>query len=175
MKHIFARRLTIASGLIALSALSFTTAAYAQYVWLDEQGSKQYSDIPPPPSVPQSRILKSPRGVVMAPAAATEATSASAAAAAPSAKAPMTTAEKNVDFNKRRAEQIEKEKKAADDAKLAADKAKNCDKAREYKAALDSGERIDKFDKNGDRVPLTDEQRAQETKDSKRVLGDCKS
>ena len=32
----------------------------AQYVWLNDKGVKQYSDMPPPAAVPNQRILKSP-------------------------------------------------------------------------------------------------------------------
>lgn len=45
--------LFVAAGAIALPA-------QAQYVWLDARGVRQFSDRPPPPSVPDSRILKGP-------------------------------------------------------------------------------------------------------------------
>lgn len=161
MKRFHFRHLVTATA--ALTVLSLTGAAFAQYAWVDDRGIKQYSDMPPPASVPTSRILKQPGGIV-----------ASQAATAAPAKAELTTAEKDAEFRKRRAELAEKEKKTADQAKYAADKAKHCDRAREYNRVLESGERMARTDKNGERSFLTDEQRAQELRDTRRVLEDCK-
>lgn len=149
----------------ALCALCLSSAAFAQYVWLDEKGTKQFSDMPPPPTVPSSRILKQPNG---SPAPAQDST-------ATTPKPEMTAAERNADFRKRKAEQAEKEKKAADEAKAAEEKAKNCERARDFQRSLESGERIARTDKNGERSFLTDEQRAQELREAKRVLADCRS
>lgn len=149
----------------ALYALCLSSAAFAQYVWLDEKGTKQYSDMPPPPIVPSSRILKQPAG---SPTPVQD-------SAATTPKSELTAAERNADFRKRKAEQAEKEKKAADDAKAAEEKAKNCERARDFQRSLESGERIARTDKNGERSFLTDEQRAQELREAKRVLADCRS
>ena len=45
---------------VALALSLGASAALAQYIWLDSKGVKQYSDRPPPPSVPTSKILKAP-------------------------------------------------------------------------------------------------------------------
>jgi hypothetical protein len=162
-----------------LGALAVSSGAYAQFIWLDEKGVKQYSDMPPPASVSKKRILKEPGSSSSVTAARAE----PAAEGSPPAtavkdknkdKAPMTTAEKNADFLKRRAEQAEKEKKAAEDAQMAADKAKNCEHARAYQRALQSGERVARADKNGERYFLSDEQRAKEAQDARRVVESCK-
>lgn len=154
---------------VALSAVFSSSIASAQYIWLDEKGTKQFSDMPPPPSVPPSRILKQPAG---RPAALSQ-DSGEAKPAAPMSTEP-TIAEKNAEFRKRKAEQAEKEKKAAEEAQRAADNAKNCERARDYQRLLDSGERIARTDKNGERSFLSDEQRAQESQENKRKLADCK-
>lgn len=166
----------------ALVALSLSASAFAQYIWLNDKGVKQYSDMPPPASVPNNRIVKAP-GVAMRAASsvppdgavisATESVAATAVAT-DKAKIPMTTAEKNMDFQKRKIEQAEKDKKTAEEKQMAADKSKNCERAREYQKALDSGQRIAHTDKNGERAYLSDAQRAQETRDARRILGDCK-
>jgi hypothetical protein len=161
----FIRRLAAA----AVAAL-IPLAASAQYVWIDEKGTKQFSDMPPPASVPGSRILKQPGGSPT-PKASQEASEEKPSAPA---RAEPTIAERNADFRKRRAEQAEKEKKAAEEAAQAAEKAKNCERAREYQRTLDSGERITRLDKNGERAYLSDEQRSQESRDNRRVLEDCK-
>ena len=89
-------------------------------------------------------------------------------------QAPLTTAEKNAEFNKRKMEQAELDKKAAEQEKLAADKAKNCERARAYHRALDSGERLARMDGNGERYFLNEQQRAQELRETKRMLDECK-
>lgn len=163
----------LAATVAALSAFLVAGAASAQYVWVDEKGVKQFSDMPPPPTVPPSRILKQPRGA--ASAAPAPGTAGTAPDAAPSSGPPaMTTAEKNAEFRKRRMEQAEKEKKAADEAKAASDKSKNCERARDYQRALESGERLSRTDRNGERAFLTDEQREQELRETRRILQECK-
>ncbi len=171
MKRIQLRPLL--SAIAVLIAIHLPSTVMAQYVWLDEKGSKQYSDIPPPPSVPASRILKQPNGARPLPPAPQE-SSGSQDTSSPSPKVELSIAEKNAEFRKRKSEQAEKEKKAEEEAKRAADKAKNCERARDYHRALESGQRIAHTDKNGERTFLSDEQRAQELRDARRILEDCK-
>ena len=72
-------------GLPLLAALP----AHAQYSWVDEHGTRVFSDQPPPPNVPAKRILKAPRvvspyaEVLAAPEAAAPADKAPADGAAP--------------------------------------------------------------------------------------------
>jgi type IV secretory pathway VirB10-like protein len=157
---------------VALALLGCTSAALAQYVWLNEKGVKQYSDVPPPASVPSSRILKAPGGVPRADNAA-EANDAAVDAkqAKPETKS---LAEQNADFEKRRREQAEKDKKAAEQAKQAAVRQKNCETARDYNRALSSGQRISRVNAAGERVYISDEERAREERDTQRALADCK-
>ncbi|OWW22170.1 DUF4124 domain-containing protein [Noviherbaspirillum denitrificans] len=152
----------------AVAALLLPVAASAQYIWLDEKGSRHYSDMPPPPSVPSNRILKQPGAPASAQQNPADEKPANAAKTAP------TLAEQNAEFRKRRADQAEKEKKAADEAARAADKAKNCERAHDFQRLLDSGERIARTDKNGERTFLTDEQRARESRENRQTLADCK-
>lgn len=165
----------------AVTALALALQAplsFAQYVWTDEKGVKQFSDMPPPSSVPKNRILKQPASsnaaVEPTSGAALSAAAQSSASAAETSKGPLTTAERNADFNKRRLEQAEKEKKAAQEAEKKAAMAKNCERARNYRSTLESGQRIANTDKNGERSFMSDEQRAQELRDTQRILGDCK-
>lgn len=169
MKRMPLMQLLIAA--VASAALCLPIPASAQYAWFDEKGTKHFSDMPPPPSVPANRILKQPGKSAATPPAQETGEEKSAV---PSRTEPTTIAEKNADFRKRRAEQAEKEKKAAAEAAQAAEKAKNCARAREYQRSLDSGERISRIEKNGERAYLTDEQRAQESRDNRRILDDCK-
>lgn len=159
----------------ALVLSSCCSAALAQYVWLDDKGTKQYSDMPPPASVPNSRILKSPGAMPQpaAPAATTESEEKSSDSGA-AAKAPPSLAEKNADFQKRRTEQAEKDKLAADKAKQDAGKKKDCEQVSNYQRALQSGQRITRLSPTGERVFLTDDERAATVRENQRTLADCK-
>lgn len=159
-------RATSSAAFILLLALA--SSAQAQYIWLDEKGIKQYSDMPPPSSVPANRILKQPGGM-RAPSGPEQNEVENAAPP----KAAPTFAEQNAEFKKRRMEQAEQEKKTAEQAKLAADKAKNCDRTRDYLRTLEAGQRIVHTNKNGERAFLTDEQRAADMRDARRVLEEC--
>lgn len=166
-------------GSLLLAALALTTTAHAQYMWIDEKGLKQLSDQPPPPSVPANRILKQPRqpGAVQGyalPGADGAAQSTPAPdATAPKAKREPTLAERNAEFAKRRAENQATEQKAAQEAARNSSIAANCESARSNQAGLDSGQRMSQFDKNGQRVFLSDEQRAERAKNNQKILADC--
>lgn len=166
-----------ASGLkrftVALLLTVCASAAWSQYIWLNEKGVKQYSDTAPPASVPNSKILKSPKAssAASAPAQPAEESEKDRDTAK---KAPQTIAEKNADFQKRKVEQAAKDKETEAKAKQAADKKINCERANNYKRVLDSGERISRMDKSGERAYLSDEERAHETRENKRALDECK-
>ena len=136
------------------------SSALAQHVWLNDKGVKQYSDMPPPPGTPASRVLQSP----------------GPRAAAPAAQQPAepSVAERNAAFEKRRIEQAERESKASEQTQLAADNARNCEQARNYERTLASGQRISKLDRNGERAFLSDQEKAQEIAAAQRVLARCK-
>ncbi|KQV80964.1 hypothetical protein ASD15_13845 [Massilia sp. Root351] len=177
MKHYrTARALSVLLALAALPAWS-----HAQYMWLDEKGMKQLSDQPPPPSVPQNRILKQPSGqgaaapgygpAAQSPAPAAEGDAPDAAES--KVKRPPTVAERNAEFAKRKAESQAAEQKAAQEAARKAEQAANCDSARSNQAALDSGTRMTEFDKSGQRVFLSDEQRAERSRRNQKILAEC--
>lgn len=163
----------------ALALLAASTAA-AQYIWVNEKGVKQYSDMPPPASVPDSRILKQPGGRPVSvdmpgkPAASENASDEAKDAEPGKGKPPLSIAEKNAEFQKRRLEQAEKEKKAAEQQQQAAENAKNCERAQAYQRSLESGERLARNDKNGERYYLNEQQRSQEIKENRRLLDTCK-
>jgi hypothetical protein len=163
-------RLALLASSLALCL--FANSASAQYVWIDEKGVKQFSDMPPPPSVPANRILKQPGAPARS--APTEAESASATAPEAAPKAPPTTAERNAEFKKRRAEQAEKEKKAAEQAQADAARSADCERARAYLSSLQAGERIAQTGSNGERSYLSDEERQAEIDKAQRYLANCK-
>jgi len=135
--------------------------AWAQYVWLDAKGVKQYSDMPPPPGTPANRMLRGPGAYPASPSAAQE------SPAAPGL------AERNAAFQKRRMEQAERERRESEQARQDAERARNCDQARAYNRALASGERISRVDQNGEHSYLSDAQRAQEAAATQRIVEQC--
>jgi hypothetical protein len=158
--------------------------AMAQYMWIDDKGIKQFSDRPPPPSVPAKRILKAPGKPVFDPNAAPAQTDAAASVpggapadaatgAETGAKAAPTLTERNAAFNQRRADAAAADKKAAADAQQQADTAANCDAARQNQRALDQGIRIANVDKSGERAIMTDAERAEFGKKNQKVLAGC--
>jgi len=145
--------------------------ANAQYVWVDEKGVKQFSDTPPPGSVPKNKILKAPRSADMSNASQNDREQ-SNKDDNPAAKA-ATTQSKNDDFNKRRAEQAEKDKKAAEAQQAASDKQKNCERAKSYQKMLNSGIRIATTNNNGERSFMSDAQKENEMADVNKLLSGC--
>ncbi len=165
--------------------LLFATLAQAQYVWVDDKGVKQFSDRPPPPSVPTGKILKAPGQAYKSRAEAAEgldamlnpkkaepaASAAASTASAPAPKkGPLTTAEQNAEFKKRQTERAEAEKKEQAEAEKRRIKAENCETARAHKAQLDSGERLTEPGKDGERNFITDAQRAERQEKANRAI-----
>src|SRR5690606_22642704 len=158
------RAITIAGG--ALAAALLCGAAMAQYVWIEENGVRQYSDRPPPASVPPQRILKAP-GKAAAPAApasspagAVPEAGAGPAPALDSTRADAPTlAQRNAEFQRRRIEQSEKEQQAAQQQTLAAERQRACEQAGAYQRTLESGMRIARTGPNGERLFLSDSER----------------
>jgi len=89
------------------------------------------------------------------------------------AKEKESIADREQAFKKRHDDQVTKEKKEADAAKAAATKADSCKRMKEYKATLDSGQRVLQPDANGNRSFMSDEKRAQESATVNQNLSDC--
>jgi hypothetical protein len=156
----------------ALLLCSAGTAA-AQYLWVDAKGIKQFSDQPPPPSVPLKNILKAPKGQPSAATATAEAAAADAPAAPAAKAAPMSLAERELDFQKRKKEKDEQEKKDRDDNSRQLARKEECGRSRQAKANLDSGGRIRTTDANGERGYMDDAQRAAELARIDKQLAGC--
>src|SRR3569833_2431186 len=95
------------AALAALLSMAAAVAA-AQYAWIDERGVRQYSDQPPPASVPKQRILKAPGAAYTPPAASAQPAGSEAKDTekdkSPN-KPPMTFADNNAEYQKRHIEQ----------------------------------------------------------------------
>lgn len=162
-------KLPIQRSLIVLAIfLTMSTSSLAQYVWIDENGHKQFSDHAPPASVPKSKILKYP-------SKATDDMSSAppAADANEKVKQPESLAEKELAYKKRRDELAAKEKKDAADAKAATTKRENCNRLKAYKQTLDSGQNIAQIDATGARSFMTNEKRTQELNELRQNMNEC--
>jgi len=178
----------------ALALLLATGLAHAQFVWVDQKGGRHYSDQPPPPGTPPSRVLKAPG--IPAPAvtvtalptkaAAKPATPetkpvqpADAAAAAPDGakpdpKKPQTWADREADYKKRQKEKQEADQKAQQQARTDAQKAEQCGEARKAKQTYDSGVRISDVGPDGQKRYLSDAERAQRSARANAAVADCR-
>ena len=157
---------------LLLAALAAHAPAYAQYSWIDDHGTRVFSDRPPPPGTPPSRILKAPRTPT---AADLFGPATPAAAPEPAKPAPPTLADRDADFRKRAAQRDADERKAAEDAQRKANMAGQCAAARRTEAYLNSGRRLTDLDDQGQRVVVTEEEKARRLAQARRVLADCQS
>lgn len=154
-------------SLIAIAAL-LPGLALAQWLWLDKDGRKVFSDRSPPADIPARNILKQPGSAKAAPPAEAEAPASAVAAASAAKAAPavpkVSGVDKALEEKKKLAEQAEATKKKAEEEKVAKDKAENCDRTKRALAAFDSGQRIRVPNAKGELEYLGDEERAVETK-----------
>jgi hypothetical protein len=174
---------------VQLAALAFGTVlalglcnpAFAQWKWKDKSGRVQYSDLPPPPTVSDSDILQRPSGSsgkaapTFAPNSAQAAAAAMAASAAASgASGPAKSAEPELEAKRRKAADEEGAKRRAEEEKLNAARAENCQRAKAQLRALEDGMRMARVNAKGEREVLDDKGRAEESKRARDVVGtDC--
>ncbi len=160
----------------ALRALQFAcrTLAQAQWVWLNDKGGKELSDRPPPASVPLNRILKAPRGLMPDLRKELAEQPADETQKAPATRQKPTLAERNDDFARRRQENAEQTQKAAIEARNKAERAAGCADARANQRMLESGIRVTTADANGERVFLSEAQKAEQLKRTQQTLADCR-
>ena len=148
----------------------FASLSHAQYMWLNEKGSRVYSDQPPPNSVPLKNILKSPSAADKVMGADTPAAPAAGAAQ----KGPPTLADREADFKKRALERAALDQKGANDAAQQATQKRNCDLARAQKAAMESGAPVTTREANGQNGTLTPQKFAEEKVRNDQVVAGCK-
>jgi hypothetical protein len=170
------------SALCAVLVLSAPASAQrAKYIWITENGVKQYSDSPPPQSVPKDKILKSPY-VASSANKRIEANSPETPGVQKETEKtelqkiekPVTLASKNEDFNKRKIAKMESDAKAANEKETSANKAQNCSRASIYKKSLDNGVPIARTNEAGERQFLDEKARDKELAEMKKILSDCK-
>jgi hypothetical protein len=164
----------LCAGALTLSSLS-SQLAHAQYSWIDEKGARVFSDRPPPPGTPPSRILKAQGGLTPAspplPAAGTDAGTQAGAGTASAAVPDWKLREE--DYKKRsevRAKEEETERVAA--AKRRSEHSAECEWARSAMTQLDR-RRLEWTNKQGKREFMSDEDRDNERQRAQKILSSC--
>ena len=157
----------------ALLGLTLALPAAAQWKWRDQRGQTQYSDLPPPPGIPDSAILQRPNAGNAARRAVLPAAPASAASAAPLAA--VRASDPELEAKRKKAEQEAADKKKAEEEKVAAIRADNCSRAKAQMRTIDSGMRIARVNEKGEREILDDAARAAEAKRTRdAIASECK-
>lgn len=167
--------------LAAALLLGGAAPADAQWMWRDQQGRVTASDRPPPATVPDKDILSRPAQrtapvPVLVPLEAASAPSASASSpASPLPAATNTPLERELEARKQASEQEQAARRKAEEDRLAAARAENCRRARSHAAALESGQRIARFNAQGEQEVLDDAGRAEELRRAREVIAsDCR-
>jgi hypothetical protein len=145
--------------LIFCVACALSLSATAQWQWLDKDGRKVFSDLPPPADIPEKDILRKPNqrgksGSVPAQAPATP-------GVPKTAGADKELVDKKKQVEKQAAE-ADAAKRKADEERVARVKADNCAQAQKAKAGLDSGARMARTNEKGEREFYDDSMRAEE-------------
>ncbi len=139
-------------SLITLAACLCALSASAQWIWLDKDGRKVFSDRPPPAEVADKDVLKRPVGRGAPPLAAPA--PAVAPAAAPAG------VDKSLQEKRKQAEDAEAAKRKVEEERVARAKAENCARAQQAKASFDSGMRISRVNEKGEREFMDESARA---------------
>ena len=161
-RHAEPRFRTLASLGLAAVLLLTCASALAQWKWRDERGRITISDTPPPREIPDKDILQRPQTLTRRLEARAQPPGASASAAASTpAPAASKPSEREI-AAKRRAEAEQQARAKEDEARQAAQRAEACRQARAQLAALESGDRLARYNEKGEREVLDDAGRAAE-------------
>jgi hypothetical protein len=165
---------SMAGAVVAASLLAALAGpAFAQWKWRDARGQITVSDRAPPKEVPEKDILERPSQAMRRPEAPEP--PASAASAPPAPAVARTALDNEVEARKRAADQQAAAKARAEEQRLATKRAENCRRARDHIAALESGQRIARFNDKGEREVLDDKGRADELRAAREVAAsDCR-
>jgi len=141
-------------SLLILAALAAPTQAQL-YKWVDSSGRVQYSDRPPPGGSKAEQVSNA---------------NVSAIGAQGSAGGAQRAADLEADFRKRRAEQAEAAKKQQQAQAEHKQKAESCAAARRNLAALQSGQRMVKYNEKGEPSFVDDAGRARELQQAEQQI-----
>lgn len=167
---------------IALGLCMLAFSAAAQWIWMEKDGRKVYSDRAPGPEIPAKSILKQPgkRAAAPEPVSADDAASSAAdagtkATARPGTANPLKPSgkDKELEDKKKQAEAAEASKTKAEQEKATQAKAENCERAKRNLTTLKSGIRLQRTDAKGEREFIGDQERAAETARVEGVVAGC--
>jgi hypothetical protein len=151
----------------ALALLLCSLQAAAQWTWRDENGRLVFSDQPPPASIKPDQIVRQPSQ----PAGATSADPAKTTSATAS---PATTKAANKPVLPPPKAQQKQEAEGKSAAQAASElREQNCERARRYLRALETGQRVAIPDAQGNPVVLDDAGRAEEIAQTRKNLESC--
>ena len=169
------------SLLLLLAAWTLSLSAVAHWQWTDKDGRKVFSDRPPPAEIKEKDILKQPGGRVRAPVAVVPAeanASGASAGVASAVKTPtprLSGKDAELQAKKKKLEQEEADIKKADEEKVSAAKAENCERAKKGLSSFQSGARVSTVNAKGEREIMNDNARTAESKRLQGIVGDdCK-
>ncbi len=146
---------------IFLAMLLAASSATAQmYKWVDKDGKVRYGDTPPPGSKTSS--VKAPQSGSAAPAPASGASDAK--------KGPLTSAEQEQEYRKRRQDAEKAGKKSEQEQQAKSEKGEGCERTREYLRSLESGQRIARTNPSGERYYMDENQVAQEVAKARQAV-----
>lgn len=152
----------IRRAMLVVALLSALPALAQIYSWKDKDGRVHYGDTPP--AAGEITVIKDSPARLPAPApesaAATESTG---TAAAQGSSRPPSLAEREQAFRERRAAEAEAQSKAEDEAARDAERQRFCEQARNQLRALESGQRVSRFNAAGEREFLDDAARSAES------------
>lgn len=148
--------------LLLAIAMAFAAAALAQsYRWVDKDGKVRYGDTPPP-GVKATALKPPSRAPAVPPAKGDD-------KAAP--KGPLSPAEQEQEFRKRRLEAEKAGEKAAQEERETQLKKDNCTRAQNQLRIYESGQRVARTDQQGERYYLEEQQIAQEAAKAREQVG----
>ena len=165
----FMKHMPLLARLAGLALFCCAGIAQAQFVWIAPNGTRQYSDQPPPAGTPPSKILKAPGRAPIQEGPPPEATA--PAVAKPKA---TTLAEREADYRKRAEQRVEAERKAQDEARQATARREYCDEMRNSKRMFEAGARVAAVGSDGKQRFLDDGERAQRAAAIDKALADCR-
>ena len=167
---------------LAAAGSAFLPSALGQWLWIDKDCRKVFSDRAPPISILQKDILKQPGSKAVgfdAPVAPLETEPAPAMRAAAPVQSGFATLQLSgrdteLESRKKQAADLEMAQKQAEAKKLVSAKADNCERARKGHASLLSGVRISVANAKGEREFMDDAARLSESRRLRAIAdSDC--
>jgi hypothetical protein len=148
----------ITATLLLAALLQVSLPAHAQWKWRDDLGRLHYSDQPPPPNVPSSRIMAIPGKATSAAMTGAAAPTANADASKAS-PGPKTWAERSMEIRKRDAQREAEGRKEEELARQAAALGQVCEGMRAEARTLESGMRLARVNAQGEQEFVSEEER----------------